>query len=247
MNKLIYNYHTHTSRCGHATGLDEEYVKKAIELGIKRLGFSDHIFFPGVVQPKVRGLYEWLDEYIDSVHSLKEKYKDKIDIIVGFEAEYFPSFLSYYKSLLESKKLDYLLLGQHFGEKDNKIEPYYEDVIRYANDVVEAMRTGLFTYVCHPDHFLLGVNSWNDDCEKATRIICEEAEKLGIPLEINNLGLRQGRPYPSENFFRVSKEYKLKYVIGMDAHNPNDFNQTDLDKAFNFLNKLGIEIIDLKI
>ena len=30
---MDYNYHTHTSRCGHATGSDEEYVKRAIEQG----------------------------------------------------------------------------------------------------------------------------------------------------------------------------------------------------------------------
>ena len=26
MDNLEYNYHTHTSRCGHAFGKDEEYV-----------------------------------------------------------------------------------------------------------------------------------------------------------------------------------------------------------------------------
>ena len=41
MNKN--NYHTHTTRCYHASGKDEEYVKAAIKAGIKELGFSDHI------------------------------------------------------------------------------------------------------------------------------------------------------------------------------------------------------------
>ena len=36
------NFHTHTTRCLHASGSDEEYVLKAIELGYKTLGFSDH-------------------------------------------------------------------------------------------------------------------------------------------------------------------------------------------------------------
>ena len=39
---LKQNFHTHTSRCGHAIGLDEDYVKTAIKAGIKVLGFSDH-------------------------------------------------------------------------------------------------------------------------------------------------------------------------------------------------------------
>ena len=40
MNKN--NYHTHTTRCFHAIGKDEEYVKAAIQANIKELGFSDH-------------------------------------------------------------------------------------------------------------------------------------------------------------------------------------------------------------
>lgn len=45
MWKITNNYHTHTSRCGHAVGEDEEYVINAIKSGIKVLGFSDHVPF----------------------------------------------------------------------------------------------------------------------------------------------------------------------------------------------------------
>ncbi|MFR5796189.1 MAG: PHP domain-containing protein [Christensenellales bacterium] len=40
------NYHTHTARCGHATGTDEDYVLAAIEQGFDELGFSDHVPWP---------------------------------------------------------------------------------------------------------------------------------------------------------------------------------------------------------
>ena len=36
------NYHTHTTRCHHATGSDEDYVLSAIKGGYQELGFSDH-------------------------------------------------------------------------------------------------------------------------------------------------------------------------------------------------------------
>ena len=39
---MFCNYHTHTYRCGHATGTDREYVENAIKVGLKTLGFSDH-------------------------------------------------------------------------------------------------------------------------------------------------------------------------------------------------------------
>ena len=54
---LKYHYHTHTKRCGHAQGEDEEYVLSAIKHGFKFLGFSDHVMLPGHPQPGVRGDY----------------------------------------------------------------------------------------------------------------------------------------------------------------------------------------------
>ena len=39
------NYHTHTYRCRHAIGSEEEYIRKAIDGGLKVLGFSDHTPF----------------------------------------------------------------------------------------------------------------------------------------------------------------------------------------------------------
>ena len=45
MNKTAF--HVHTYRCGHAENIsDETYVKKAIELGVKSIWFTDHAPFP---------------------------------------------------------------------------------------------------------------------------------------------------------------------------------------------------------
>ena len=79
---LKTNWHTHTSRCGHAVGTDEEYVLAAIQGGLKTLGFSDHAPY---TEPAARDRmdYEEYEEYKDSILSLKEKYKDQIDIHLG--------------------------------------------------------------------------------------------------------------------------------------------------------------------
>ena len=61
------NYHTHTSRCGHALGTDEEYVLEALGFGLTELGFSDHIFLPDRNQIGIRGDYSLLDDYIESI------------------------------------------------------------------------------------------------------------------------------------------------------------------------------------
>ena len=36
------DYHTHHSRCGHATGRMDDYVEAAIAAGLHEIGLSDH-------------------------------------------------------------------------------------------------------------------------------------------------------------------------------------------------------------
>ena len=71
------NMHTHTTRCQHASGADEEYVIHAIEAGLDVLGFSDHspyLLENEYVSP-IRMSEKELDGYVDQVLSLKKAYK----------------------------------------------------------------------------------------------------------------------------------------------------------------------------
>ena len=43
---MIANLHTHTPRCRHASGTEEEYVRCALDAGLQTLGFSDHTPYP---------------------------------------------------------------------------------------------------------------------------------------------------------------------------------------------------------
>ena len=74
------NYHTHTARCGHAKGADEDYVRAAIDGGFELLGFSDHMPWPyasGFTNPGVRMALSRMDEYLASAARLREKYNGK--------------------------------------------------------------------------------------------------------------------------------------------------------------------------
>ena len=92
MQKLDkYNFHSHTTRCGHAQGTDEEYVIAAIKEGFRYYGMSDHVMIPFINQPKIRGTYDVdFASYIDSFNTLKNKYKKDIDLHLGMEVEYSP-------------------------------------------------------------------------------------------------------------------------------------------------------------
>ena len=88
-------FHVHTWRCNHASNeLDYQYVERAIELGASRIVFTDHSPFPGNLFRGRMGI-EQLPEYISSLVHLKRKYASEIEVMIGLEAEYLPSFRNY--------------------------------------------------------------------------------------------------------------------------------------------------------
>ena len=254
---LENNYHTHTARCGHAIGTDEEYVLKAIEAGIKELGFSDHCPFKNGSQPGIRMEYDKLDEYIASINYLKVKYKDQIKIYCGLEAEYYHENKEYYDELLT--KLDYLICGQHFSiDKNNTLvyNGYKKDnqeiVVDYVDRVIEAIESGLFKYIAHPDIILNSYTFRDEFIEGQMRRICEAAEKHHIPLEVNLEGIKkqvklgiigEEKFYPYNYFWNIAKDYKIDVILGADVHDPEDF-LADHDKyGYDIIDKYHLHLV----
>ena len=112
---MIYNYHTHTPLCGHATGEMRDYVEKAIEAGIKRLGFADHSvqFYDNGFVSGMRMRPDQAEKYVIDVKALADEYRKDIDIYVGFEAEYFPRIFPRLRRFCRDCGVDYLIMGQH--------------------------------------------------------------------------------------------------------------------------------------
>ena len=92
-------FHVHTYRCKHAGDTtDKDYIEKAIELGAPRIVFTDHAPFPGNLFGN-RMEIEQLPEYVETLSRLREEYREKIEILIGLEAEYLPSFAEYLQEL----------------------------------------------------------------------------------------------------------------------------------------------------
>lgn len=251
---IDYCFHTHTYRCGHARGTDEEYVLEAIKAGIKVMGFSDHVFLPNHPQKGTRGDYSLLDDYVSSVKTLQEKYKDKIKIYLGFECEYFDEYFDYYKELKE-KGFDYFILGQHFLMNDNELFYFRnsvdedEDIDRYYNYVEKAVKTGLFSYFAHPDLYVTVKEKFDEHCEEIAHKICKLSLEYDIPLEINLNGMTWRLPrtlkYPCESFWRIVSEYGNKVVIGYDSHYPEFFNEEKyMNEALEIVKKFNLNLLN---
>jgi len=247
------NYHSHTFRCGHAFQTEREYLDAAINAGFEEFGFSDHspYLFPAEKNhySSFRMPVEYTGDYVDTVNALKEEYKDRIKVHLGYELEYYPSCFEQTYRYLERFGFDYLILGQHFSF--NEYDGMYcysrndnvEHFKNYTNQVIEAMKTGLFAYVAHPDIFRFAGDEgvYKDEAQR----LCESAVKYNVPLEINLLGLRDNREYPNEKFWEIAGNVDgVKVILGLDAHSVNCvLNGDAIRKGFEIAEKYGLEII----
>lgn len=260
--KLLSNYHTHTKLCGHAIGMSEDYVIKAIQLGLKEIGISDH-------GPIPRGFFsdelyldfqldrqmnevDFLNTYIKDVLNTKKKYENQIKVYLGLEIEYVSGNDNYYQWLYD--QTDYLSLGQHyFRTRDSFYNTYYPmdsiKIMDYANDVAQALDTGFFKILNHPDLFLMFYNEaqnyfFDETAREASKIIIESAIRNKVYLEVNSGGLRKGRItkdkynrylYPRYDFWKIVESYPEALVVqGSDAHNPNELLDESVKKAYLF-------------
>lgn len=248
---MTYNYHTHTARCGHATGTEEEYILRAIEGGITHMGFSDHApyRFPDGFQSHYRIPMEQAQDYFSTLYALHEKYKKQIDLKIGFEMEYYPSHFSAMLDTARSLGCEYLILGQHFSG-DERPKGFYvanptQDISllrEYTNNVLAAMETGVFTYIAHPDifHFTGDAAVY----ESAMRNICVAAREHNLPLEINFLGIRSGRHYPREGFWAIAGQEQSPVTFGFDSHDVQAaYDPASLDTAMALVDKYHLNYI----
>lgn len=269
-----FNYHQHTYRCGHADMdmQDEDYIKEYIEMGFKKIAFTDHNPEKEKIdkRPNVRMQYSKRKDYLADIKKLKEKYAGTIEIETGYEAEYLPGQEGNLKEL--KQEVDKIVLGQHFIYDDNNnvktthdgINFTDEELIQYAELINKAMELGIPDIIAHPDIFMRARDNFGDMERKATHIVCKAAEKYNIPLEINlhdifkkvynknakenKLSIEEKKEklksvrYPYKEFWDIAANYNIKVLYGIDAHHKGEILL--FNELVQFANEiLGDEII----
>ncbi len=136
----MINLHTHSTFCD-GKNTPEEMVLAAIEKGFTTLGFSGHSLFPFArswhIAPRDFQAYE------AEIRRLKQVYNNKIEILLGYEADYYPRVSipskNYYKT--HGLNPDYLIGSVHYiitdkGEYsvDNKTDEVRRKLIALYGD-----------------------------------------------------------------------------------------------------------------
>ena len=247
---MLFNYHTHTKRCGHAGGEDREYIENAIAGGLQTLGFSDHAPYPfpnGHVSYH-RMITDALFEYAESIRALAKEYEKDIRILCGFELEYYPDYHEEEMQFLRQVAPDYLILGQHFIHSEwnspHVINKSDEQLLRtYVTQVIAGLATGDFLYLAHPD--MVGWSAPKDVAVREYERLCQFAKKKDIPLEINCLGMAEKRCYPTREFFEIASQIGNRVIIGIDAHHPSTLaDKEQTSEALAFAQDLGLQLIE---
>ena len=233
--------HNHTTLCNHADGSIEEYIQKAIQTGTQKFGFSDHA--PMDFDPEYRMSFEQMKEYEQEVLKYKEIYKDKIEILLGYEVDYLEAPID--KRVLEAD-VDYLIGSVHFIEEWGFDNP--EFIGRYENedidfiwqkyfDAIENMaKSGHFDIVGHFDLIKVFKFMPNKNINELAKNALIAIKKADMVLELNVAGYRKpiGESYPSPSLLKMAFDLEIPITFGSDAHKPEQvslFNDEIIELA----------------
>ncbi len=222
------NYHSHTYYCGHSENEPEKLIRLAIQRGYKVFGFSEHLPIP---KTRWTPTDDEINELINKVNSLREKYKNDIHIYMGLECEWHPIIYDRIKKLHKRDDIEYLIFGNHFLNMNHN----YIEYIHFCKDKDEllnkqyqyaksALSSGLFSCFAHPDIFLHVYKKWDEKAIWLTQKFIELSIKYDVPLEININGYKVKKLkkdefyYPYENFWKEVSKSNCKVIIGIDTH-----------------------------
>jgi len=219
--------HNHTTRCNHATGTMDEYIQKAIDLGIDIYGFTDHA--PMDFEPEYRMDINQIIQYENEVLNLKEKYKNKIDILLGYEVD-FMSNPKYMESKILNSNVDYLIGSVHFLDNWGFDNPAFlkeyenqniDDIwINYFKTIEDMAKTSYFNIVGHLDLIKIFKYLPNKDIKSIAYNALKQIKKSNMALEINSAGLRKPikEQYPSKELLELAFELDIDITFSSDAH-----------------------------
>jgi len=226
MNKITrVDLHNHTTRCNHATGTIDQYIERAIELGIDVYGFSEHA--PMDFDLEYRLPFQEVEAYFSDINTAKEKYKNEIQILLGYEVDWLRGHMS--KSVLNAK-VDYLIGSVHFLDKWGFDNPEFlkgwkekdvDEIWKAYFEAIEAMaKSGKFDIVGHFDLIKVFKFMPKGDVRLLARNALKAIKQADMVMEINTSGLRKptAEIYPSATLLQEAYSLDIPITFSSDAH-----------------------------
>lgn len=259
--------HTHTNYCD-GNNTPEEMVLAAIEKGMKTIGISTHGPLPFKAKWAVDD--DKIQAYINEINALKEKYKDKIDVLLGMELDYFidTEFEHVDKNIFE--QLDYIIgsihyLGRYEDGRPWTVDGAYENfldginvsyggdkkkaIIDYYDHLSKMVVKYRPTVIGHMD--LVKKNNinnrlFNEDEAWYKEAVCkclDIIKSTDSAIEINTGAIARGymiEQYPSRWILKEINLRKIPITINSDAHSDENI-ACNFDEMYELAKELNIE------
>jgi histidinol-phosphatase (PHP family) len=231
---LPADYHMHTPLCRHAVGEPVEYARRAVELGLTEIGFSDH-------SPMLRDDFDnWrmrndqLDEYVAQVRRAQKEFP-QLTIRLALEVDYLPGHEDWIRQLAARHPWDYFIGSVHYVSEtwdiDNpaklsewKKRDAFEVWQIYFNRLTLAAESKSFDVIGHADlPKKFGIRP-TQDCTPLYEKFLNAAAKADIAIELNTAGLRKDcrEIYPSRELLQLAFQKNVPITFGSDAHAPGE-------------------------
>ncbi len=232
----MMDLHLHSAISHDGKAAIREICRKAQELGLSELGFTEHLdLYP---KDPHFGLHNYA-QYREEIAEARKEFPQLL-IRMGVEATYLPSIRKELQDYLAGREYDYVLGAVHLVEGGGTTvseEKGCRDLFQnrdapscyreYFELTLELVRSGLFDAVAHLDlinryglDYYPGAWDWQNFYGLIRRIY-EGMIKRGMALEVNTSGLRQplNRPFPDQDLIEFYRELEGKMVtVGSDAH-----------------------------
>lgn len=247
----MIDYHNHTKLCKHADGEMNQYVEKAISLGITEIAFTDHMPLPKHFDIAHRMSEKEMDIYAKWVNQVQSRYPE-IKILFGIEADFYEGFERYTEIFLNNYDFDLVIMSIHFLKNwpegswvfnynfpDRSFSDIYTE---YLQNIVNGIKTGLYDVVGHLDIIKSPGQSMTQLVPNELSKVLQEIVNRNMVLEINSSGFRKKveEPYPSLDMLKILNEHNVPLCLGSDSHSPDQVG-FKIEFLYNFLMNNGIE------
>ncbi|MDB6019913.1 MAG: Histidinol phosphate phosphatase HisJ family [Pedosphaera sp.] len=228
------DYHMHTPLCHHATGQPTEYAARAVALGIKEIGFSDHSPMPQDDFDEWRMYFSKLDQYVADVRQAQKDHP-QLTIKLALEVDYLPGQEDWIRKLARLHSWDYFIGSVHYIsnswaiDSPSKISEWkkhdpFEVWSIYFDRLTAAAESGLFEIIGHADlPKKFGIYP-KQDCTPLFERFLKAAAKNNVAMELNTAGLRKDckEIYPSQQIVQMARQHGVAITFGSDAHAPKE-------------------------
>ncbi len=232
MPSQLFDSHLHTPLCGHATGTPREYAQAALDAGLAGLCFTDHCPMPAWYDAPWRMRQDQLQQYVDEVRAVQADFAGRLDVRLGLEADFHPGTERFVAGLLAAHDWDYVIGSVHylgawaFDNPEFVAEYEARDLAGLYGDyyalIEDAARSGLFDSIGHLD--LPKKFGHRDPGGAAALQALDAVAAAGLSLDFNTAGWRKpvAEAYPSPDLMAEAVKRGIGFVLGSDAHRPDE-------------------------